>query len=259
MKTSELRYWFLIRNNEVLLTPKDTLPSDRDLLDLRPSFLRHFFLGSLDNKDYACAEISSEEGIPNTLRALPLRNALALFRDNQQYGIAVRAYSVLLWEKNHQFCGRCGSLTQQQTQGFERVCSFCELSFFPRISPSVIVLIKKGEQLLMAKSPHFLHYGLIAGFVEVGESLEEAVHREVKEEVGIEIKNLCYFGSQPWPFPDSLMVAFSADYAGGDIKVDKVEIEEAGWYRYDNLPGRPPIAISIGSRLLDHFISGFTY
>lgn len=109
----------------------------------------------------------------------------------------------------------------------------------------------------MARSPHFLPgiYGLIAGFVETGESIEETVHREVAEEVGIKIKNLSYFGSQPWPFPDSLMIAFMAEYESGEIIIDKNEIEEAGWYRYDDLPGRPSMSFSIASTMLDNFIN----
>jgi NAD+ diphosphatase len=118
------------------------------------------------------------------------------------------------------------------------------------------VLIKKGEHLLMARGSHFPPgiYGLIAGFVETGENLEEAIRREVKEEVGIEIKNPSYFGSQAWPFPDSLMIAFLVEYASGDIQIDKDEIEEAGWYRYDNLPGLPSMKISIASKLLESFV-----
>ena len=112
----------------------------------------------------------------------------------------------------------------------------------------------------MARGPHFPPgvYGLIAGFVEIGESLEETIHREVKEEVGIEIKNLSYFGSQAWPFPDSLMIAFVADYASGEIVIDKNEIEVAGWYRYDNLPGLPSMNISIASTLLENFVTSCT-
>ena len=120
----------------------------------------------------------------------------------------------------------------------------------------MIVLIHQDDHLLMARSAHFPPgvYGLIAGFVEAGESIEEAVHREVKEEVGLTIKSLVYCGSQPWPFPDSLMMAFTADYEAGEITMDQVEIEDAGWYKYDKLPGLPSMALSIAMKLIDDFV-----
>jgi NAD+ diphosphatase len=118
-------------------------------------------------------------------------------------------------------------------------------------------LIHRDDQILMARSPHFPPgvYGLIAGFVEAGESVEEAVHREVKEEVGLAIKNLRYFGSQAWPFPDSLMIGFFAEYESGDLLIDHSEIEEAGWYHYDQLPGHPSVTISIAYKLIKAFIA----
>ena len=164
---------------------------------MKTDFLRQFELGNVNNTEYYCAEINPMALIPNSLYSLPLREVLSLF-DADKYSICVKAYSVIAWDRNHQYCGRCGVPTKLQTKGFERVCSLCTLGFFPRISPSIIVLIKKDDHLLMARGFHFDPgvYGLIAGFVEIGESLEETIHREVKEEVGIEIKNLSYFGSQ---------------------------------------------------------------
>ncbi|MFI4918733.1 MAG: NAD(+) diphosphatase [Legionellales bacterium] len=247
--------WFVFSDNGLLLRCNNSLPDSLDVEPIKPYFQRHFNLGTLDSVNYYCAEMGKDTATPDTFDVLPLKSALSLFNDSR-YGMAVKAYSVISWDKNHQFCSRCGSTTVHQDKNFERHCSSCHLSFFPRISPSIIVLIKKDDYLLMARSPHFAPgvYGLIAGFVEVGESIEETVHREVQEEVGLQIKNLSYVGSQPWPFPDSLMLAFTADYAGGAIVIDQDEIEEAGWYKYDNLPGRPSVALSIASELINDFV-----
>ncbi len=250
---------FIVQDEGVLAYKNNNeLPVDTDLESIAPYFLRRFELGSFDEISYFCAELDPKALIPETFHILSLRNILSLLNCDT-YRIAVKAYSVILWDKNHQFCSRCGGRTVYKNQGFERLCTRCQLSFFPRISPSIIVLIKKEEHLLMARSPNFLPgvYGLIAGFVDAGESIEEAVHREVKEEVGIKIKNLIYFGSQQWPFPDSLMIAFTADYCSGDITINSDEIEEAGWYKYDNLPGKPQTSISIASKLIEDFINLF--
>lgn len=253
-------YWFIVQNDGLLLLKKNnSLPNDTDVASLSPRFLRQINIGDFNHSHYCCAELSSEEDIPDIFHVLSLRQALALFTQGM-YGMAVKAYSVINWDKNHQFCSRCGRTTVQQAKGFERLCTSCALPFFPRISPSIIVLIKKEDHLLMARSPHFLHgvYGLIAGFVDVGESAEDAVHREVMEEVGLQVKNLTYFDSQPWPFPDSLMLAYTADYASGEIAIDNVEIEAAGWYKYDSLPGRPSVATSIASKLINHFVESYS-
>lgn len=255
--------WFIFQNEHLLLFKADnTLPTDLDIRLMAPHFLRQFNLGCVNNIEYHCAEISQESSIPDILYGLKIRQALPLF-SHDGYGLAVKAWSVINWDINHQFCSRCGCATThhhnvQLVKGFERVCKACELSFYPRISPCIIVLIKKDDHLLMARSPHFAPgiYSLIAGFVDVGESIEEAVHREVKEEVGLEITNLQYFGSQPWPFPDSLMLAFTADYASGEIVMEQDEIEDAGWYRHDNLPGLPSVSISIAMKLIEDFIRG---
>jgi NAD+ diphosphatase len=136
-----------------------------------------------------------------------------------------------------------------------RQCHACGLTLFPRISPAVIVLVERSGKALLARSSRFQEelYSVIAGFVEPGETLEETVRREVKEETGIDTKNIRYFGSQPWPFPDSLMIAFTARYAGGEIKVDNEEILDAAWFSADQLPTIPG-KISIARALIDWFV-----
>jgi NAD+ diphosphatase len=248
--------WFIIQKQEyVLLTKKHTFPNQSDILSLESYFLRHFTLGQFNGIEYFCAEINENIHLNDAFHLVSLKQALSMIYPDR-YAMGVKAYSVMHWDRNHQFCGRCAAPTIHRTPNFERFCPACEHSFFPRISPSIIVLIHRGDELVMARSAHFAPgiYGLIAGFVEIGESLEEAIHREVKEEVGLQVKNITYFGSQPWPFPDSLMVAFMAEYHSGELAIDNEEIEDAGWYRYDNLPGRPSTPISISSKLLDNFV-----
>lgn len=247
----KMEYWCLFKGDRLILVEgHQQLSKQHKLLEQ-------------DNMVVYCAEINEMHTLYNSKDFLPLKKALDVLEPNW-YGIVTKAFAILNWDRNHHFCGRCGTVLQDNpshgTVHFERECPKCHLLFYPRISPSVIVRIRKDDQILMARSPHFPPgaYGLIAGFVEAGESLEEAAHREVHEEVNIKIKNLQYFGSQPWPFPDSLMVAFTADYESGELTIDKTELEDAGWYRYDQLPGRPSTRISIGSRLIEDFVNGIT-
>jgi NAD+ diphosphatase len=173
----------------------------------------------------------------------------------EMFKLACRAIHILLWDQNSQFCGRCGSPARMDTLERAKVCSDCGLRSYPRISPATITAVKRGNQILLARAKRFPAelYSVIAGFVEPGETLEECVKREIMEETGIHVKNVRYFGSQPWPFPDSLMIAFTADYEGGEIMIDKNEIMDAGWFAADALP-RIPESLSIARRLIDQFI-----
>lgn len=185
----------------------------------------------------------------------PLKLALQQI-DLNWFGAATRAYQIIQWDCNHTYCGKCGAKVQQVNQQFEKRCEHCLLSFYPKLSPAIIVLIKKGSQILMARQKHFPEgvYGLIAGFVEAGETLEAALHREVYEEVGISVKNIRYYGSQPWPFPDSLMIAFTAEYDAGEINCPDGELEEAGWFDAENMPGFPSASSSIARHLIDDYL-----
>lgn len=170
----------------------------------------------------------------------------------EMFALAGRASQLLDWQNHHRFCGKCGTGTVRKSGELSMRCPSCGLLAYPRISPAVMVLVRDGDRLLLARSPHFKPgvFSALAGFVEPGETLEECAVREVREEVGIEIANLRYFHSQPWPFPDSLMVAFFADYAGGSITPDPNEIEAADWFSLDALPLLPE-PISISRRLID--------
>ena len=214
-----------------------------------------YFIGTYNQYDCFAIDIQSIE-MSEEYTWIPLKSALEKI-DSVWHGVAARAYQIIQWDNNHQFCGRCGSTTEKIHNQFEKKCGQCHLSFFPKISPAVIVLIKKDNQILMARQKSFPEgvYGLIAGFSEAGETLEETVHREVYEEVGLFVKNIVYLGSQSWPFPDSLMIAFSADYASGEIHCRDGELEIAGWYDVDHIPGYPSSSTSIARKMIEDFLN----
>jgi NAD+ diphosphatase len=176
--------------------------------------------------------------------------------DEEVWKLAGRAVQIVEWDRHHRFCGRCGAATVRKENELARVCPRCGLQQFPRISPAVIVRIERGDQLLLARSPHFAPgvYSTLAGFVEPGESLEDTVRREIREEVGVTVTNIRYFGSQPWPFPHSLMIGFVADWESGEIQPQEGEIEDAGWFGVDSMPGLPS-RFSIARALIDEFLA----
>jgi NAD+ diphosphatase len=153
-----------------------------------------------------------------------------------------RGMQLVTWSKQHQFCGQCGQATHKHTVEDAYHCQYCELFFYPRISPCMMSLITKGDYCLLAQ--HQKHrggfYSTLAGFVEAGENVEQTVHREVMEEVGLKVGQLSYFTSQPWPFPHQLMIGFFAEYQSGDITIDDDEIIDAQWFHYTQLPEIPP-------------------
>jgi NAD+ diphosphatase len=213
------------------------------------------FIGILNGVDcYAAAWPKGQE----PPAGMKLVGGRSLFRqvDEVVLGVAGRALAIAEWDINHRFCGRCATPTELVPGERARRCPSCRMPFYPRISPAVIVLVTRGDSMLLARAPTFPDpfFSTLAGFVEPGESLEETVHREVKEEVGIELKNVRYFGSQPWPFGRSLMVGYTAEYAGGELHVDEKEIAEAGWFTADNLPRIPP-RLSIARHLIDSFLA----
>ncbi len=166
-----------------------------------------------------------------------------------------RAQQIVDWYHNHQFCGQCGQPTTLSALDRSRQCEPCRQMYYPRLSPSIIVRVTRGEELLLARNANARgnFYSTLAGFIEPGESIEEAVHREVFEEVGIHIKNLKYFNSQSWPFPNSLMLGFHAEYAGGDFVLQESEIADAQWFHYTNLPSKPAM-ISISGWLINDYV-----
>jgi len=219
-----------------------------------PTRAQHY-LGTVGATHCYAVEIAAEANAPTDMAFKGLRDLFELL-DEDHFWLGARAVQIVAWNRTHKFCSQCGTPTQAHPRDRARICPDCGLQFFPRLSPAIIVLVEKGGELLLARSPRFPpgRYSVLAGFVEPGETLEEAVAREVREEVNIQVDNIRYFGSQLWPFPNSLMLGFTASYAGGEIGIDEDEIVDANWYSPDNLPELPP-NISIARKLIDTFLA----
>lgn len=173
----------------------------------------------------------------------------------EDYQLAGKGAELLYWDQNTRFCGVCGGTNNWMTD-ISKKCTECGKEWWPSAATAIIVRIQRDDRILLVRSRNFRgnHYGLVAGFLETGESLEQCVQREVKEEVGIKIKNLRYFGSQPWPYPFGLMVGFTADYDRGELRLQKEELCEGDWFTRENMPDIPDKA-SIARHLIDDWLS----
>jgi len=231
--------------------PRLRLPAHWELANLGRPPLRRLYLGTLGQRACYTFEYGADTEAPPGMAWLGLR-ALYGRLDDSLFALAGRALQLIDWDRTHQFCGRCGTPMRHREGERARECPACKLLAYPRIAPAVMCLITREREILLARSPHFPPgmYSALAGFVEPGESLEQCLAREVLEETGISIANARYFASQPWPFPHSLMIAFVADYAGGEITPAPEEIEDAQWFALDALP-KLPNRISIARRLID--------
>lgn len=212
------------------------------------------YLGVLAGHHCYIAETSGKDVWPPDMGFYGLRYLYGRLSDTL-FAAAMKAVHLLEWEKSARYCGRCGAEMAPAKEEIARECPGCGMLVFPRLSPAVIVLVERDGQILLARSHRFTSdfYSVLAGFVEPGETLEDTVHREIEEEVGIKVKNVRYFGSQPWPFPDSLMIGFTAEYESGEINIDKTEIADAEWFAPEKLPTVPG-KMSIARELIDWFM-----
>ena len=254
-------YWFVFCSNRLLVRTDDnslSIPLISDPEKLNLSLISTEYLGTLEGRPCYSAETAPDTEAPQGTTFQDLRSLYGAV-DEDIYLLAGRALQIVAWDQTHQYCGRCGHKTIDLKDERARKCPACGFMSFPRLSPAVITAVLKDNQILLTRYASFRGHmhTIIAGFVEPGETLEECLRREVMEEAGIKVKNIKYFSSQPWPFPNSLMIGFTAEYESGEIIVDGKEIAEAGWYDAAHIP-EVPGKLSIAREIIDWFIEHYS-
>lgn len=253
-KPQDTDYALCIKANKTLLISRDTHSYEIPTIDeMETTFSKNgaqaIYLFSIDDKAYFLIEEIKGE-IPSNMEWQNTQY-FRLMEPRYQAFAAITATQLWRWRNSRRFCGRCGSPTEDSKTERALICPACGQIEYPKISPAVIVAITNGDKLLMSKyrDRPYSGYALIAGFVEIGESFEETVHREVMEEVGLTVKNVRYFKSQPWAFTDTEMIGFFAELDGDDtIRLQEDELAEAGWYTRDEIPD-DETSISVGSEM----------
>lgn len=248
--------WFFIRMENGFLcvsehgAPRPVTGDELRWMDIDIEF--EYYLGQHRRRPIYVMQASGS--VPEGYALAGLRDWLGRVEPTLFY-LAGRAHQIIDWHHEHKFCGRCGADMEDHSSDRAKHCPSCGLICYPKLAPSIIVLITRGEQMLLARNANWPNnmFSTLAGFVEPGESIEQTVHREVLEEVGLKVGNLKYFGSQSWPFPNSLMLGFHAEYLSGDIVCQDEEIAEAHWFDVNNPPNMPPKS-AISRWLIDEFI-----
>jgi len=244
---------FAFSGNKLLIAGDEAAPVIPSLDDLARAGVdgaRHY-LGRLDGADCVAITLADDFEAPAGFALSALR-PLFLRLSDTTLALAQRAFQVIEWDRTHRFCGRCGSATRDKDGERAKQCPACGYVAYPRLSPAMMVLVTRDRELLLARANRFpgAMYSALAGFVEPGETIEDCIHREVREEVGVEVSDLTYFASQSWAFPHSLMIAYTARYAGGELRPDPSEIADVRWFSVDALPALPT-TVSISRRLIE--------
>ncbi|MBR4997916.1 MAG: NAD(+) diphosphatase [Bacteroidaceae bacterium] len=251
------QHLFYIFNNERLLIRQTnnsyTIYSGEECPDFVQCTSLHLFTEHEGTQCYVGS--TTDEELPEGYQWIGLRESYHLL-PSYLYQEAGKAAEIRYFDTHHRYCGLCGGAMAWHTPISKR-CTECNDEIWPQLNTAIIVLVRRGEEALLVKAKNFRrnYYGLVAGFVETGESLEECVRREVREETGIEITNIRYFASQPWPYPMGLMVGFNADYVSGDIRLIDGELRDAAFFTRDNLPAIPE-KLSMARMLIDNWVEG---
>lgn len=246
-------HWFLFSGNKLLVQDAAVPYYTADQPPV--AIVHRHEIGQVGAAVCYAAAVVPDTIAPDGMQFASLRQLYGCLSD-EQFWLAARAVQIVDWDRTHQFCGRCGTHTETGANEHVKICPACGQRNYPRLAPAVIVAVTDGDKLLLASNVRYRNqemYSVLAGFVEPGETLEQTVKREIKEEAGIDVENIRYFGSQPWPFPHSLMVAFTADYAGGDLVLQEDELRAADWFTADNLP-TTPTPPSIAYDLIQAFV-----
>ncbi len=247
---------FAFRRRELLVPLESSLQPLDALEAIGVQHVRAQYLGLLDEAHCWSVELAHDAEPPPGMGFRDLRMLYGRLEPGL-HAIAARAVQIVEWDRTHQFCGACGTPTVAVDRERARTCRGCGLPQYPRLSPAIIVSVERGDEILLGRSKQFPPgiYSVLAGFVEPGESVEDAVQREVMEESGIAVDSIRYFGSQPWPFPHSLMLGFQARFAGGELTLHDAELEDAGWFRFDEMPTLFPGNVSIAQWLIHDFLA----
>ena len=251
---------FAFWRRELLVTGDHALPPVSAIDEHGIEAVRTQYLGRLGEQHCYSAELQEDFKPPAGFVTRDLRMLFGAL-DATLHALAGRAVQIVEWDRTHQFCGACGERTVQADHDRSRSCPSCEIPMYPRLSPAMIVAVEKGNQILLGRAKHFPAgiFSVLAGFVEPGESAEEAVVREVWEETRIVVEDVRYFGSQPWPFPNSLMLGFTARYKSGEIDTSHDdEVEDAGWFPADAMPNTFSGNVSISQWLIQDFVERHT-
>jgi NAD+ diphosphatase len=253
----ETGFWLVFRGAELLVArTADGIGLPRGNEPPAAGTGRVHVLGRLDGAACRTVAAPNDAQAPEGFGFEPVRSLFGLLSDSL-FGAIARGLEIVEWERTSRFCGTCGAAMRPKPGERAMECGSCGSLVYPRISPAVIVAVVRDDRILLARAHRFRpgFFSVLAGFVEPGETLEQCVAREVREETGIEVRDVRYFASQPWPFPHSLMVAFTAAYAGGEIRIEPAEIADAGWFSAAELPAVPD-RITVARRLIDWFAAG---